>query len=182
MHTTSPYISARSTATLVAGPVPPLAAVLRAAQLRGGERAFGAQLLDHLSYAPSGQVVVPVRAGAVGAAAEGEVGPLLDGQDAGGVRPVLEGVRPLGPVGVLDRLAADRAQPGVRDQLVGAGQHRDRVQLDGAEMAQHAADAGPAVGRAQEALGAQGDAAGFVGGEFGGGRRGWSWSHDRRAD
>ena len=74
-------------------PVPPLAGPLRAAQVRGGQRALGAELLDHLLVGALGERVVPVRAGAVGAAAEGEVGPLLDGQDAGGVRPVLEGVR-----------------------------------------------------------------------------------------
>ena len=72
-------------------PVPPLPAVLRAAQLRGRQRALGAQLLDHRVVGAVRQVVVPVRAGAVGAAAEGEVRPLLDRQDAGRVRPVLEG-------------------------------------------------------------------------------------------
>ena len=112
-----------------------------------------------------------MRAGAVGAAAEGEVGPLLDGQDAGGVRPVLEacGRSVQYASSTVVRPTAPRRAYGI--ELVGAGQHRDRVELDRAEVAQHAADAGPAVRGAQESLGAQGDAAGLVGGEFGGGRR-----------
>lgn len=164
---------------LRARPVPPLAGLLRAAQVGGRERAFGLQLLDDLVVRAVRQVVVPVRAGAVGAAAEREVRPLLDGEDAGGVRPVLEGVgagrsRAVGrggPVGAVHRLAADRAQAGVRDEFVGAGQDGDRVELDRAQVPQYASDAAPAVGGAQETLGAQGDSAGLVGGEFGGGAR-----------
>jgi hypothetical protein len=137
---------------LGARPVPPLAGLLRAAQLRGREGAFRAELLDDLVVGAVRQVVVPVRAGAVGAAAEGEVGPFLHGEDAGGVGPVLEGVG-VGPVGLVDGFAAYRAQAGVRDEFVGAGQDGDRVELDRAEVSQDAADAGPAVGGAQEALG-----------------------------
>lgn len=125
---------------LRARPVPPLAGLLRAAQIRGGEGAFGAELLDDLVVGAVGEGVVPVGAVAVGAAAEGEVGPLLDGEDAGGVGPVLEGVC-VGPVGVLDRLAADGAEAGVRNEFVGAGEDRDGVELDRAQMAEDAADA-----------------------------------------
>lgn len=155
---------------LPVGPVPPLALVLRAAQLRRGLRALGPQLVDHLVVRPGRQIVVPVRAVAVRAAAEREVRPLLDRQDAGGVRPVLEGVS-VGPVGVLDRLTAHGAQARVRNELVRAGQYGDRVELDLTEGAQHPADPGPAVGSAQEPLSAQRDPAGFVGGQFGGGAR-----------
>ncbi len=151
-------------------PVPPLAAVLRAAQLGGRQRALGAQLLDHGVVHPVGQIVVPVRAGAVGAPAEREVRPLLDGQDARGVRPVLEGAAAR-PVGLLHRPAAHRTEAGVGDQLVRAGQHRDRVQLHRAEVAQHPRHPRPAVRSPQEALGAQSYAAGLVGGEFDCGRR-----------
>lgn len=161
-------------------PVPPLALVLGAAQVRRGQRAFGPQLLDHLLVRPVGQVVVPVRAGAVGAAAEGEVRPLLDGEDAGGVRPVLEGVA-VRPVRLVHRLAAHRAQARVRNQLVRPGEDRDRVELDRAQVAQHAPHPAPAVGGAHESLGAQGDATGLVGGESGGGRRQAGHApHDRR--
>src|SRR5690606_2655402 len=55
---------------LGAGPVPPLAGALGAAQLRRRERALRAQLLDDLVVGAVGQLVVPVRAVAVGAAAE----------------------------------------------------------------------------------------------------------------
>lgn len=154
-----------------AGPVPPLAGALGAAQLRRGERAFGAELLDDLVVGAVGEVVVPVRAASVGAAAEREVGPLLHGEDARGVGPVLEGVR-LGPVRVLDRPAGDRAEAGVRDQFVGAGEDRDGVELDRAEMAEHAAHARAAVGGAEETLGAQGDAAGVGCRQVGRGARG----------
>lgn len=150
-------------------PVPPLPAVLRAAELGRRQRALGAQLLDHRVVRAVGQIVVPVRAGAVGPAAEREVGPLLDGQDARGVRPVLEGAAAR-PVRLLHRAPAHRAEPGVRNQLVRAGQHRDGVQLDRSEVAQHPGHARPAVRSPQEALGAQRDAAGLVGGEFDCGR------------
>lgn len=148
-------------------PVPPLAAVLRAAQFGGRQRALGAQLLDHGLVRRLGQVVVPLWAVAVGAAAEGEVRPLLDGQDAGRVGPVLEGAA-TGPVGVLDGRAPDGAQPGVRNELVRARQDGDGVQLHRAEMAQHPAHPAPPVGRAQKPLGAQRRPAGLVGGEFDG--------------
>ncbi|GAA3504043.1 hypothetical protein GCM10019016_111560 [Streptomyces prasinosporus] len=154
---------------LGAGPVPPVAGALGAAQFRGRERALRAELLDHLVVGAVGELVVPHRPGAVGAAAEGEVGPLLDGEDARGVRPVLERVRRPGtrlPVRVLDGRAAHGAQTGVGDELVGAGQDRDRVELHRAQVAEDPPDAGAAVGGAEEALGPQGDAAGLVRREF----------------
>lgn len=77
---------------LLAGPVPPFAGALRAAQFRGREGALGAELFDDAVVGVVRELVVPVGAGSVGAAAEGEVGPFLDGEDAGGVGPVLEGV------------------------------------------------------------------------------------------
>jgi len=67
------------------------------------------------------------------------VRPFLDRQHAGGVRPVLEGIRPAGiPVRALDPLPGHGAQPGVGDQLVGPREHADRVQLDRAEPPEHA--------------------------------------------
>lgn len=164
---------------LGAGPVPPLAGALGAAELGGGEGALGAQLLDDLVVHAVREGVVPVRAVAVGAAAEREVGPLLDGEDARGVRPVLEGVG-VGPVGLLHGGAADGAEAGVGDEFVAAGQDGDGVELDRAQVAEDAADACLAVGAAEEALGAEGDAAGVVRGELGLGARGGHGSHDRR--
>jgi hypothetical protein len=81
-------------------------------------------------------VVPPHPPGPEGPAPEGEVGPMLERQDAGGVGPVLEGGR-LGrmPVGSLDLLTRDRPQPGVGDQLVGPGEHADRVELHRADPA-----------------------------------------------
>lgn len=159
------------------GPVPPLAAVATAAQLGGGERAVGPEAVQDGGAGARGVLhdVPAVALGAPGAAAEGEERPLLDGQDAGGVRPVLEAVRSgrgvaLGgrrPVGALDGRAADRAEAGVGDELVGAGQHGDRVELDGAEVAQHAADAGPAVRCPEQALRPQRQSPGVVGGQVG---------------
>lgn len=104
VHTTSPYMSARSTATFVPDQshhslvffAPPNSVAVRA---------FGAELFDDLVVGAVRQGVVPVRAGSVGAAAEGEVGPFLHGEDAGGVGPVLEGVCVL-PVGGVYCLAA----------------------------------------------------------------------------
>src|SRR5512144_2563769 len=81
-------------------------------------------------------------AGAPLPAAEGEPRPCVDRQDAGGVRPVLE--PPAVPVRRLDRRTAHRPEPGVGDQLVGAGKHRDRVQLHGAEPVQHRGTPPPA--------------------------------------
>ncbi len=154
------------------GPVPPLGGLLRAAQSGGGERALGAELVQHVPVGLRGHLVAPeVAALAVPAAAEGEQRPLLDRQHTGRVRPVLE-ARPAAPVRRLDGGPPDRAEPRVRDQLVRAGQHRDRVQLDGAQVPEHPAHPGPAVRRPEQALCAQGDPAGLVGGES---RDGHGW-------
>ncbi len=159
-------------------PVPPGAAVLRAAEVGGGQRALGAQLVEHPVIGAARQLVMPLVARAVGAAAEREQRPLLDRQHAGGVRPVLERVVPR-PVRLLHRRPADRAEPGVGQQLVGAGEHGDGVQLDRAEAAQHAPHPGPAVRGPEQSLGAQGDPACLVGGEW---QNGGSHARDRRAD
>ena len=86
------------------GPVPPRAAVLGAAELGGGQRPLGRELVEHGRAGALGvrQHVPAVTARPPGPAPEGEVRPLLDRQDAGGVRPVLEGVV-VRPVRLLDR-------------------------------------------------------------------------------
>ena len=113
-----------------------------------------------------------MRAGAVGAAAEGEVGPFLDGEDAGGVGPVLEGVR----VASSRRLSTVLRPTAPRRAYGISSWERARTEMVSSwtapEVTEDAADAGPAVGGAEEALGAQRDAAGLVGGEVGGGARG----------
>lgn len=131
------------------GPVPPLAAFAPATQLRSGERAIGLQAVQHGGAGALGVLhdVPAVALGAAGTPAEGEVRPLLDGEDAGGVRPVFKAVRRCrrrvgrsrSPVSGLDGVAAQSAEPGVRHQLMGAGQHRDRVQLHRAQLPQHPA-------------------------------------------
>ena len=151
------------------GPVPPRAAGLGPAQLGGGQRALGAQPGQHL-FAGFLMALVPAHpAGPERPAAEGEVGPLLERQHAGRVGPVLEGGGlDRVPVGLLDLLPRNRAQPGVGHQLVRASQHTDRVQLYRANPAEHRRDPGP--GRAprrgaQEPLRPQRHAAGFLRGD-----------------
>jgi hypothetical protein len=113
---------------------------------------------------------------AEGAAAEGEQRPFLDRQHAGGVRPVLEAFP--APQRRLDGVAPDRPQARVEDELVRAREHRDRVELDGAEPAQHGWHARAAVGGTEQALRAQGHAPRLVGAQlqdglgYGGGRHG----------
>ena len=41
------------------------------------------------------------------------------------------------PVGILDREAPDRSEPGVHDELVRASEDRDRVELHGSQAAKH---------------------------------------------
>ena len=79
--------------------------------------------------------------------------------------PVFEGSGRVVPVCPLDLLPADGAEPGVRDELVGAGQDGDRVELDRAQAAQDRGRTAAAGLGAQKPLGAQDDAAGLVGGE-----------------
>ena len=147
-------------------PVPPGAAGLGAAELGGGQRALGPDPGQHLG---AGLLVRGVPAPAAGlqrAAPERVVRPLLDGQHAGRVRPVLERrARARVPVGALDALPGYRAEPGVGDQLMRPGQDADRVQLDRPDPAQHAVHAAaPSLG-SQKALGAQRHPPCVVGGE-----------------
>ena len=155
------------------GPVPPGAALLGPAQLGGRQRALGPDPGQH-RRADVGVALVPALApGQQGAAPEAVVGPLLDGQHAGGMGPVLERVRqPRVPVSALDPLPADRAEAGVGDQLMRAGQHADGVQLDGAQPAQHGGHPATAAVGADQALGAQRQQPGLVGrqGELGRGK------------
>ena len=127
---------------------------------------------DRVVASPSGSSCPAAAAGAVGAAAEGEVRPLLDGQDAGGVRPVLEGVAASGPVRALDRARGRRRRAGRTGSARGSGRARRSCRAAprrGARSTPRTPAA--AVGGAEEALGAQGDPAGLVGGQVGGGRR-----------
>ncbi len=87
------------------------------------------------------------------------------------MRPVLEGRRLARvPVGALDPVPRHRAEPRVGDQLVGAGQHADGVQLHRAQPAQHGGHAAAAAAGAQEALRAQREQPRLVGrqGQLGG--------------
>ena len=120
-------------------PVPPRAAGLGPAQLGRVQRAVRAQPGQHLGAGPLVALVPAAAPGAQRPAPERVPRPLLDRQHARRVRPVLERGRAARiPVGPLDPLPRHRAEPGVGDQLVRAGQHADRVQLDRADPAQHA--------------------------------------------
>ena len=70
------------------------------------------------------------------------------------------------PVGALDPLPRHRPEPGVSDELMGAGQHADGVQLHRPEPVQHRRHAAAAGGGAQEPLRAQGEQPRF-GGRYG---------------
>jgi hypothetical protein len=67
------------------------------------------------------------------------------------------------PVGPLDPVPADRAKPGIGDELVRAREHADRVELDRAEPAQHGRHPAAAGAGADEALRAQRDEPHLVG-------------------
>src|ERR1700753_2800402 len=71
------------------GPVPPRAARLGPAQLGRGQRPLGPQPGQYLLAGLLAVLVPAHAAGPEGAAAEGEIGPLLDGQYARRVGPVL---------------------------------------------------------------------------------------------
>jgi hypothetical protein len=119
-------------------PVPPGAPVLGPTELGGRERAFGPQPGQDLGAGAPVALMPALAAGTQGAPAERIVGPFLDRQHAGGVRPVLEGGRPARvPVRPLDPLPRDGAEPGVGHELVRAGKHADGVELHRAEPAQH---------------------------------------------
>ena len=148
------------------GPGPPAAAAFAcAADVGCGDGAFaeagadfGEGLLRDLDA---------VDAAAHLGASEGEVGPGLDGEDAGGVCVVLEGAGGLAPVGVFDAGARGRAGAGVGDELVRAGEDGDGVELDGTGAAEDVGGGFGSIGGEREALRAEGDAAGVVGGEVG---------------
>ena len=146
-------------------PVPPGTARLGPAELSGVQRPFGAQPGQHLGAGTFVALMPAPAPGAERAAAERVPGPLLQGQDAGRVRPVLEGGRLARvPVGALDPLPGHRPEPGVRDEFVGAGQHADGVQLHCAQPAQHGRHATAAPVGPQEPLRSQGEQPGLVGG------------------
>ena len=104
-------------ADLGLGPVPPVPALLRSTQIAGGQGAFRAQSLDDPRERLRRHTVPALAATRVVTASEGEPRPLRHRQDARGVRPVLER-RVTAPVRRLDRLAADRPQAGVGDELM----------------------------------------------------------------
>ncbi len=152
-------------------PVPPGTTRLGPAELGGVERALGPQPGQHLG---AGRLVALVPAPAPGAqraAAERVPRPLLQGEYAGRVGPVLEGGRLARmPVGPLDPVPRHRAEPGVGDELMGTGQHADGVQLHRAEPAEQRGHAAPAATGPEEALGTQREQPGLAGrqGQLGG--------------
>ena len=80
--------------------------------------------------------------------------------------PKLEANRaacPIGaPAGLFDRPSSDRAQPGVANQLVGAGQHGDGVELQGRYDPQEGEGIAGPGGAAKQALCSQRQPAGVV--------------------
>ena len=119
-------------------PVPPGAAALRATELGGGHRPLGGHPGQDLPAHPRGHLMPAHPAGPEPAPPEGVVRPFLDRQHAGRVCPVFEGRR-MGriPVRALDPGPGHWPEARVGDQLVGASQHADRVELDPADPAQH---------------------------------------------
>ena len=88
--------------------------------------------------------------------------PVLERQDAGGVGPVLERLAPGPPVGLLHLASAHGAQARVGHELMGAGQHRNGVELHRAEPPQHGRHASRAHPGAPQPLRVQGDPAGVL--------------------
>ena len=139
-------------------PVPPRTAEPGTAELTRGERPFGLEAGEHR---PPGLRWTSKRAG-MASATHGVPRPILDRQDAGGVGPVLEGPGRPRPVRQLDRPAPDRAEPGVRNELVRPREDADRVELHRAERAKDPGGPRPPVGAADEPLCPQRDAPGVV--------------------
>ena len=77
-----------------------------------------------------------------------------------------------GQYALLDRVPADRPEPRVRDELVRPREHRDRVELHGADPAQHPGHAAAPRGGTEETLGVKGDPPHLVGAQCGGLRTG----------
>ena len=141
-------------------PVPPVGAATTTAELGHRHRPVGAQRREDAVAHLLAHLVPALTASAEVTSPEGEHRPLLDREHARCVRPVLE--RAAAPVRVLDPLARHRPEPRIGDELVRAREHRDRVELHGAEAAQHGGGtATPAVG-AQQALRAQDEPARLV--------------------
>jgi hypothetical protein len=69
------------------------------------------------------------------------------------------------PVGTLDALPGNRAEPGIGDQFVRPGEHADGVKLDRADAAQHPGHAAAPSLDAEETLRAQRHPPRVVGGE-----------------
>ncbi len=74
-------------------PVPPRPARLRPAELGRGQRPLRPQPRQDLVAGPLADLVPALAPGGDGPSPPGVVGPVLDRQDAGGVRPVLERLR-----------------------------------------------------------------------------------------
>ncbi len=145
-------------------PVPPRSALLGPTELSSRERTFGPDAVAHIGAALVSvfQTVPPTAAYDRRPALEGVRGPVLQREDAGGVRPVLEGRARRSPVGPLDPGTPNGPEPGEGDQLVGAGQDRDRVELHGAQACEHRR--GPSVrARPEECLCCEGDSSSLTG-------------------
>src|SRR6266508_1783442 len=156
------------------GPVPPgpPRAGIRLPEGRGGQR----PLLGDAREDPRVQVGVlgadpgPPAPGGRRHAAHPRQEPAVavDGQERGGVAPVLE-PRPPSVQQALERGRVVGAGPGCQDKLVAAGDHIDRVDLDGPEAPQRGPQGGrpgrASSGRGEQPLGGQGEPARLAGGE-----------------
>ena len=139
-------------------PVPPGPARLGPAELGRGQRALVAQPTENLGAGLLADLVPALALRRDRAPPPGVVRPVLDRQDARGVRPVLEGRRlRRGPVRRLDRVPPDRPEPRVRDQLVRPREHGDRVKLHRPDPPQHPRHAAAPGGGAKKPLRVEGE-------------------------
>src|ERR1019366_9146817 len=109
------------------GPVPPLTALLGAAQFARRQWTFVAQSGDHVGAAALtiDELMPPKAPRGAGSSNGAEGGPQLEWQDAGGVGPVLECRARRSPVGPLAPVTRHRAKTCVGNEFVRAREARN---------------------------------------------------------